>query len=158
MEPIYQWIPELNKRVYSDSFERFLDKSYEVNEDAEFMLQAYRLLQQHQPLNPLQHHLPGEESSDEPQADGQQRSLLASRLSKLAKLGGRQSRQLLESLRSALYLDEEPDYGRFRALRLVQPTSELSGRYTCLVSSLEGEDMQSTRLIVYGKYCYRRAR
>lgn len=93
------------------------------------------------------------ESADHHQQHQKQaasRRLLAGRLSKLAKLGGRHSRQLIESLRQALYMDEL-DYSRFRALRLIRPTSELNGRFTCSVSSLDGDDLRSTKLVVYGK-------
>ncbi|KAG9510377.1 hypothetical protein GZH46_01083, partial [Fragariocoptes setiger] len=36
-----------------------------------------------------------------------------------------------------------------RALRLVRPTHELSGKFTCVVSSLENYDAKSTNLVVY---------
>lgn len=78
------------------------------------------------------------------------RRTLASRLNKLAKLGGQHSRHLLDSLRAALNMDQ-PDFSRFRALRLLRPTTQLSGRFTCSVSSLDGDDLRSTRLLVYGK-------
>lgn len=90
----------------------------------------------------------GELHSDEGSAGGLR--LLASRLNKLAKLGGRHSRQLLDSLRASLLMDQ-PEFSRFRALRLIRPTTELNGRFTCSVSSLDGDDIRSTRLVIYGK-------
>lgn len=160
----------MNKRVYSDKYEQFLDKSYEVSEDVDFMLQAYRWLQ-------LAAGQSTSSSSDTPssyspsavaglnspsiangfdldQTDRAQietsRKILANKLNKLAKLGGQHSRQLLDSLRAALNM-EYLDWARYRALRLIKPTTGLSGRFTCSVSSLDGEDLRSTKLLVYGK-------
>lgn len=169
VEPIYQWIPELNKRVYSDKYEHFLDKSYQVNEDVDFMLQSYKwlvesgtpgsaappLLLPSEPANQL--HSTNNNNNDNVdqaniEATNQQvnRKLLANRLNRLAKLGSEHSRQLLASLRSSLAM-QNGDFSRFRALRLIMPTSELNGRFTCSISSLEGDDLQSTRLVVFGK-------
>lgn len=154
MEPIYQWIPELNKRVYSDKYERFIDKSYELADDVEFLLQAYRQLTG---SSPEQQPTELASQANEPtalQPDDPDRKLLAQRLNKLAKLGGQHSRQLLDTLRASLGLldREELLANRFRALRLVRPSTELAGRFTCSVSSLDGDDLRSTRLVVYGKY------
>lgn len=186
MEPIYQWIPELNKRVYSDKYERFLDKSYQVNEDVDFMLQAYKWLTSGSPLTSEPGNINSMTAASEgggmeiggevgdgataaslstAQATGgprdsnirpqllaeESRRLLASKLNKLANLGGKHSRQLIDSLRSTLAM-EMAEFSRFRALRLLAPTTELSGRFTCSVSSLDSEDLRSTRLVVYGKY------
>ena len=41
---------------------------------------------------------------------------------------------------------------RYRALRLLNPPASLSGKYTCSVSSLANEDINSTHLVIYGKY------
>lgn len=78
------------------------------------------------------------------------RRTLANRLNKLAKLGGQHSRHLLDSLRAALNMDQL-QYSRFRALRLIRPSTELNGNFTCSVSSLDGDDLRSTSLLVYGK-------
>ena len=175
VEPIYQWIPDLNKRVYSDKYERFIDKQYQVNEDVDFMLQAYKWLtandgerleagrRARSNHSAALHEQPNDLApdmallDDEPDeerhlaaAAAASRKLLANRLNRLAKLGSDHSRQLLDSLRAALAM-EEADASRFRALRLVRPTVELDGRYTCSISSLDGDDLKSTRLIVYGK-------
>lgn len=40
---------------------------------------------------------------------------------------------------------------RHRALNIVSPTIELSGEYRCQVSSLDGEDSRSKKMIIYGK-------
>lgn len=174
VEPIYQWIPELNKRVYSDKYERFIDKQYQVSEDVDFMLQAYKQLtgglqSQRQQADreaglTLENSIgslaegapqirPSSSSSimHDEQAVIAGRKLLANRLNRLAKLGSDHSRQLLRSLRAMLAMDQE-ELSRFRALRLIRPTVEMDGRYTCSISSLDGDDLQSTRLIVYGKY------
>lgn len=193
-EPIYQWIPELNKRVYSDHFERYLDKSYQVSEDADFMLASYRkLLSSAANRAELVTLLPIEttnslankardnnhdddvgnsartttlaptieltddgrdddidDDDDDPTGGAAGRRLLADRLLRLSRLGGRQSRKLLEQLRRALHMDQT-DFSRYRALRLVRPDNKLAGRYTCSVSSLEGDDLRSTRLQVFGE-------
>lgn len=93
--------------------------------------------------------LESDQASDRVQIETSRR-ILANRLNKLAKLGGQHSRQLLDSLRAALSM-EHLDWSRYRALRLVKPTTELSGRFTCSVSSLDGDDLRSTKLLVYGK-------
>lgn len=153
MEPIYQWIPELNKRVYSDKYERFLDKSYEVSEDVDFMLLAYRRLLAAEPTRAELHleaeAAAAEEAGEAAAAAGRGEFGRRELARRLARLGG--GRQLVESLRSALEM-QQLDWSRFRALRLVRPTSELSGRFTCSVSSLDGDDLRSTRLVVYGKF------
>lgn len=107
------------------------------------MLHAYRrlLADETQQVGQAQADAFGEEPS---------RRLLARRLERLAKLGGQHSRQLVDALRLALNM-HQPELSRFRALRLLWPTSELSGRFTCSVSSLDGDDLRSTELVVYGK-------
>jgi hypothetical protein len=40
---------------------------------------------------------------------------------------------------------------RFRAIRLMNPPSSLSGDYTCYVSSLDSQDSETTKLIIFGK-------
>lgn len=141
LEPIYQWIPELNKRVYSDKYERFIDKSYQVGEDVDFMLQAYKWLLEGRATD---------DNSDTGEQQAGQRRLLANRLNRLARVGSERSRHLLQWLRASLAM-HQPEFSRFRALRLVRPTSELSGRFTCSVSSLEADDLRSARLVVYGE-------
>lgn len=94
----------------------------------------------------------GQDGQEGGQLAASRRRQLANRLSKLAKLGGKHSRQVLDSLRSALELDPKwPEFTRYRALRLIRPTTQLSGRFTCSVSSLEGDDLRSKQLVVYGK-------
>lgn len=79
------------------------------------------------------------------------RKLLANRLNRHAKLGSEYSRQFLESLKRTFAMDQL-EFSRFRALRLIRPTTELSGRFTCSISSLDSDDLRSTNLIVYGKF------
>lgn len=40
---------------------------------------------------------------------------------------------------------------RHRAIRLLNPPAILSGKYTCSVSSLQNEEINSTYLVIYGK-------
>ena len=116
-----------------------------MTDDADFMLQAFKWLAEQ-----------GAEAEAGAGAGGGEqqvaanRRLLANRLNRLAKLSSEHSRQLLHSLRASLAMDQT-DFSRFRALRLIRPTSELGGRFTCSVSSLDGDDLRSTRLVVYGK-------
>lgn len=42
-------------------------------------------------------------------------------------------------------------YSRFRALRIPKPSTELSGKYTCLVTSLAGQDSREQIMTVFGK-------
>ncbi|KAM7313270.1 uncharacterized protein ISCGN_003145 [Ixodes scapularis] len=43
------------------------------------------------------------------------------------------------------------DLNKFRALKIVRPTTELSGIYTCQVSSLVGQESRSGNMTVYAK-------
>lgn len=38
---------------------------------------------------------------------------------------------------------------QYRALRIIRPTTELSGRYTCVVSSMAGQDSREQSMMVY---------
>lgn len=42
-------------------------------------------------------------------------------------------------------------YTRYRAIRLLNPTTDLSGKYTCNVQSIRGEQNRAKTMIVYGK-------
>ena len=44
---------------------------------------------------------------------------------------------------------------KFRAIRLIKPTTNLSGRYSCLVSSLYNHDSAYTNVVIYGKSNYK---
>ncbi|GFU20424.1 uncharacterized protein TNCV_2521901 [Trichonephila clavipes] len=58
-------------------------------------------------------------------------------------------------LRNRLDLDfavnTKDAYSRFRALRIQKPSTELSGKYTCLVTSLAGQDSREQVMTVFGK-------
>lgn len=105
------------------------------------MLQAYKWLLEGRATD---------DNSDTGEQQAGQRRLLANRLNRLARVGSERSRHLLQWLRASLAM-HQPEFSRFRALRLVRPTSELSGRFTCSVSSLEADDLRSARLVVYGE-------
>ncbi|KAK4293648.1 hypothetical protein Pmani_033667, partial [Petrolisthes manimaculis] len=47
------------------------------------------------------------------------------------------------------YLATKDKYSRHRALEIQHPTTELTGLYTCLVSSFHDEEFASKRMIVY---------
>ncbi|GBN18706.1 hypothetical protein AVEN_150846-1 [Araneus ventricosus] len=42
-------------------------------------------------------------------------------------------------------------YSRYRALKISEPSTELSGKYTCLVTSLAGQDSRAQLMTVFGK-------
>lgn len=42
-------------------------------------------------------------------------------------------------------------YSKYRALRIERPSTELSGKYTCLVTSLAGQDSRSQLMTVFGE-------
>ncbi|XP_042907261.1 uncharacterized protein [Parasteatoda tepidariorum] len=41
------------------------------------------------------------------------------------------------------------DYSKFRALRIKRPSTDLSGKYTCLVTSLAGQDSREQTMTIY---------
>nr|XP_015930092.1 uncharacterized protein LOC107456674 [Parasteatoda tepidariorum] len=41
------------------------------------------------------------------------------------------------------------DYSRFRALKIYRPSTELTGKYTCLVTSLAGQDSREQVMTIY---------
>ncbi|OQR70302.1 hypothetical protein BIW11_11714, partial [Tropilaelaps mercedesae] len=103
-KPIYQWIPDLNKRSYSKSrFEGHIDRHFEVPP----------------PSTP--------------------NSLLGH-----AHRGG---------AGEIPYGDDEPadKYTKYRALKIMRPTTEMSGSYSCSVTSLQGQDTKTKEMIVYAK-------
>ena len=50
------------------------------------------------------------------------------------------------------YLASDDPYKMHRALFLKDIGTELSGRYSCRVSSIHGEDYRSTQMIIYGEH------
>lgn len=44
--------------------------------------------------------------------------------------------------------DETKEYS---SLEIINPTTELSGEYSCLVSTFSGEDSKSKKMVIYGK-------
>lgn len=41
---------------------------------------------------------------------------------------------------------------RYRALNILRPTTEMSGTYSCSVTSLQGQDTRAADMIVYGRF------
>lgn len=41
---------------------------------------------------------------------------------------------------------------KYRAIKLVRPTTDYSGRYSCEVSSLFSQDSKAKTMLVYGEY------
>ncbi len=58
-------------------------------------------------------------------------------------------------MRGKINLDYEisPDpYGRHRALYLYSPNTEMSGDYTCKISTLQNEVSLTKKMVVYGNW------
>lgn len=99
-KPIYQWIPDLNKRSYSKSrFEGHIDRHFEVPPPSTPMLVHH-------------HRRGGLANNDNGPAD---------------------------------------KYTKYRALKIMRPTTEMSGSYSCSVTSLQGQDTKTKEMIVYGE-------
>jgi hypothetical protein len=60
--------------------------------------------------------------------------------------------QDLGVLRGRLDLNYGRGSNRSVGLKILNPTTELSGEYKCSVSTFEGEDFMIKRMIVFGKY------
>ncbi|XP_042867871.1 uncharacterized protein LOC122250497 isoform X2 [Penaeus japonicus] len=58
---------------------------------------------------------------------------------------------ILEDRLDLEYVAKDEEYHRHRALYVIKPTTELSGEYTCSVSSFEDEKTYIQKLIVYSK-------
>jgi hypothetical protein len=57
-------------------------------------------------------------------------------------------------MRGKINLDYEisPDpYGRHRALYLYSPTTEMTGDYTCKISTLQNEASLTKKMVIYGE-------
>ncbi|CAN7946820.1 unnamed protein product, partial [Ixodes hexagonus] len=48
-------------------------------------------------------------------------------------------------------VNSRDDYFQYRAIRILRPTRELSGKYTCVVASLAGQDARHQDMTVYGE-------
>ncbi|CAN7945844.1 unnamed protein product, partial [Ixodes pacificus] len=48
-------------------------------------------------------------------------------------------------------VNSRDDYSQYRAIRILRPTRELSGKYTCVVASLAGQDARHQDMTVYGE-------
>ncbi|KAG0445508.1 hypothetical protein HPB47_014394 [Ixodes persulcatus] len=48
-------------------------------------------------------------------------------------------------------VNSRDDYSQYRAIRILKPTRELSGKYTCVVASLAGQDSRHQDMTVYGE-------
>ena len=42
-------------------------------------------------------------------------------------------------------------YTKYRAIKLLRPTTDLSGKYTCNVQSIRGEQNKAKTMIIYGE-------
>ncbi|KAG0430980.1 hypothetical protein HPB47_022204 [Ixodes persulcatus] len=50
-------------------------------------------------------------------------------------------------------VNSRDDYSQYRAIRIPRPTRKLSGKYTCVVASLAGQDARHQDMTVYGECC-----
>ncbi|XP_022258574.1 uncharacterized protein LOC111089786 isoform X1 [Limulus polyphemus] len=70
----------------------------------------------------------------------------------IPKLNSRHISEMLINRLDRSYKVNSPDpYFHYRALYLLHPTLEISGKYTCQVLSLAGHDQQHQKMIVYSQ-------
>ena len=60
--------------------------------------------------------------------------------------------EILEKLVKYIFVFLQDDYKAYSSLRLVNPTTKMSGTYICKVSTFENEEYQERSLIIYCKY------
>lgn len=68
--------------------------------------------------------------------------------------GSKMAPQGLGILKDKLNLDykaSENENMMYRALHILEPSAELSGEYTCVVSSFHNEDKQTKKMVVFGE-------
>lgn len=168
-------------RTFADKYANLFDKNYKLSNDYEFILKSLRLKELSQNFESLsrdeQFQLQDEQSQTQTRykpanaKDKRQIELfsikkdddiedelittnskeLADSLGKLTQFGGKHSTFVSQKLRNAIYLDDEIDLS-FRALRLLKASREFSGNLTCVVSSLDGFDSKSEKMLTFGKY------
>lgn len=67
----------------------------------------------------------------------------------IPELNARQTSGILTGRLDDSFKVGGPKDSQYRALRIIRPTTELSGRYTCVVSSLAGHDSREQSMMVY---------
>lgn len=68
--------------------------------------------------------------------------------------GSKKAPQALGILKDKLRLDyqvSDNENTKHRALYITNPSAELSGEYTCVVSSFHNEDKQTKKMVVFGE-------
>ncbi|KAG0413010.1 hypothetical protein HPB47_009846 [Ixodes persulcatus] len=72
----------------------------------------------------------------------------------IPELNARQTSGILSGRLDDSFKVGGPKDSQYRALRIIRPTTELSGRYTCVVSSMAGHDSREQSMMVYGESVY----
>ncbi|XP_077564956.1 uncharacterized protein LOC144180497 [Haemaphysalis longicornis] len=67
----------------------------------------------------------------------------------IPELNSRQTSGILTGRLDDSFMVGGPKDSHYRALRIIRPTTELSGRYTCVVSSMAGLDSRNQYMMVY---------
>ncbi|XP_077563686.1 uncharacterized protein LOC144179269 [Haemaphysalis longicornis] len=67
----------------------------------------------------------------------------------IPELNARQTSGILTGRLDDSFTVGGPRDSQYRALRIIRPTTELSGRYTCVVSSMAGQDSREQSMMVY---------
>ncbi|XP_042147703.1 uncharacterized protein LOC8052182 [Ixodes scapularis] len=67
----------------------------------------------------------------------------------IPELNARQTSGILSGRLDDSFKVGGPKDSQYRALRIIRPTTELSGRYTCVVSSMAGHDSREQSMMVY---------
>lgn len=67
----------------------------------------------------------------------------------IPELNARQTSGILTGRLDDSFTVGGPKDSHYRALRIIRPTTELSGRYTCVVSSMAGHDSRHQYMMVY---------
>ncbi|EEC05584.1 conserved hypothetical protein [Ixodes scapularis] len=71
----------------------------------------------------------------------------------IPELNARQTSGILSGRLDDSFKVGGPKDSQYRALRIIRPTTELSGRYTCVVSSMAGHDSREQSMMVYEVHC-----
>ena len=70
----------------------------------------------------------------------------------IAEFGTRHASSRLKGRINLDYTVDTDPFNKYRALNLLRPTVDLSGRYSCQVQSIHSQDFKEDTMTVYGKY------
>lgn len=70
----------------------------------------------------------------------------------IAEFGTRHASSRLKGRINLDYTADSDPFNKYRALNLLRPTVDLSGRYSCQVQSMNSHDIKEDIMTVYGMY------